>query len=293
MAAIGTTPLQDRVWVVTGATSGIGKATALGLARLGGTVVLACRDAARGGEAQQEIVRDSKNPKVTLMIVDLASQASIVSFAEEFTQDYRRLDALVNNAGIFTRERMTTPDGLELQFAVNYLGGFLLSHLLLDLMLASTPSRIVNVASSAHKGATIDFDNLQGERAYKGYKAYGQSKLAQILFTVEYGRRLAGTGVTVNAAHPGVIKTNLASTEIPKAFRFVRMFFKSPAKGAETPIFLVASPTVANLTGQYFVNRQVQAPSREAQDAAVARRLYDVSVKLAGLGTDEGRGTPP
>jgi len=188
MAAIGTTPLQDRVWVVTGATSGIGKATALGLARLGGTVVLACRDAARGGEAQQEIVRDAKNPKVTLMIVDLASQASIVSFAEEFTQDYRRLDALVNNAGIFTRERMTTPDGLELQFAVNYLGGFLLSHLLLDLLLASTPSRIVNVASSAHKGATIDFDNLQGERAYKGYKAYGQSKLAQILFTVEYGR---------------------------------------------------------------------------------------------------------
>src|SRR6266567_4167413 len=230
MAAIGTTPLQDRVWVVTGATSGIGKATALGLARVGGTVVLACRDAARGGEAQQGIVRASKNPKVTLMIVDLASQASIVSFAEEFTQDYRRLDALVNNAGVFTRERMTTPDGLEMQFAVNYLGGFLLSHLLLDLLLASTPSRIVN------------------------------------------------------AVHPGVIKTNLAFGESPKAFRFVRMFFKSPAKGAETPIFLVASPTVANLTGQYFVNRQVKAPSREAQDPAAARRLYDVSVKLAGLG---------
>ncbi len=292
MAAIGTTPLQDRVWVVTGATSGIGKATALGLARLGGTVLLACRDATRGGEAQQEIVRASKNPKVTLMIVDLASQASIASFAEEFTQDYRRLDALVNNAGVFTRERMTTPDGLEMQFAVNYLGGFLLSHLLLDLLLASTPSRIVNVASSAHKGAKIDFDDLQGERSYKGYKAYGQSKLAQILFTVEYGRRLAGTGVTVNAVHPGVIKTNLAFGESPKAFRFVRMFFKSPAKGAETPIFLVASPTVANLTGQYFVNRQVKAPSREAQDPATARRLYDVSVKLAGLGAEE-RGTPP
>src|SRR5438445_42600 len=142
-------------------------------------------------------------------------------------------------------------------------------------------------------GAKIDCDDLQGERSYKGYKAYGQSKLAQILFTVEYGRRLAGTGVTVNAVHPGVIKTNLAFGESPKAFRFVRMFFKSPAKGAETPIFLVASPTVANLTGQYFVNRQVQAPSHEAQDPAVARRLYDVSVKLAGLGTDEGRGTPP
>jgi retinol dehydrogenase-14 len=283
MAAIGTTPLQDRVWVVTGATSGIGKATALGLARLGGTVVLACRDAARGGEAQREIVREAKNPKVTLMIVDLASQASIVSFAEEFTQDYRRLDALVNNAGIFARERTTTPDGLELQFAVNYLGGFLLSHLLLDLLLASTPARIVNVASSAHKGATIDFDDLQGECAYKGYRAYGQSKLAQILFTVEYGRRLAGTGVTVNAVHPGVIKTNFGLEGNPMFFRFVRMFFKSPAKGAETPIFLVASPTVANLTGQYFVNRQVKAPSRTAQDPALATRLYEVSVRLAGL----------
>jgi len=292
MAAIGTTPLQDRVWVVSGATSGIGKATALGLARLGGTVVLACRDATRGGEAQQEIVRESKNPKVTLMIVDLASQASIVSFAEEFTQDYRRLDALVNNAGVFTRERMTTPDGLELQFAVNYLGGFLLSHLLLDLLLASTPARIVNVSSSAHKGANIDFDDLQGERGYKGSKAYSQSKLAQILFTVEYGRRLAGTGVTVNAVHPGVIKTNLGADGSSAVVRFVRMFFKSPAKGAETPIFLVASPTVANLSGQYFSNRQVTVPSRQAQDPAVARRLYDVSVKLAGLGADESRGPP-
>ena len=292
MAAIGTTPLPDRVWVVTGATSGIGKATALGLARLGGTVVLACRDATRGGEAQQEIVRESKNPKVTLMIVDLASQASIVSFAEEFIQDYRRLDALVNNAGVFTRKRMTTPDGLELQFAVNYLGGFLLSHLLLDLLLASTPARIVNVSSSAHKGATIDFDDLQGERGYKGSKAYSQSKLAQILFTVEYGRRLAGTGVTVNAVHPGVIKTNLGADGSSAVVRFVRMFFKSPAKGAETPIFLVASPTVANLSGQYFSNRQVTVPSRQAQDPAVARRLYDVSVKLAGLGADESRGPP-
>jgi len=292
MAAIGTTPLQDRVWVVTGASSGIGKATALGLARLGGTVVLACRDATRGQAAQQEIVRDSKNPKVTLMIVDLASQASIVSFAEEFTQDYRRLDALVNNAGLFTRDRMTTPDGLELQFAVNYLGGFLLSHLLLDLLLASTPSRIVNVSSSAHEGATIDFDDLQGERAYKGSKAYSQSKLAQILFTAQYARRLAGTGVTVNAVHPGVIKTNLGADAMPKAIGFVRMFFKSPAKGAETPIFLVVSPTVANLSGQYFVDRQVKAPSREARDPAVARRLYDVSVKLAGLAARPESGTP-
>ncbi|MCI4371248.1 MAG: SDR family NAD(P)-dependent oxidoreductase, partial [Thermoplasmata archaeon] len=235
--------------------------------------------------AQHEIVEVSKNPKVTLMIVDLASQASIISFAEQFNRDYRRIDALVNNAGLFNRDRKTTPDGLEMQFAVNYLGGFLLTHLLLDTLIASAPSRIVNVTSSAHKGATIDFDDLQGERKYRGYSAYGQSKLAQILFTIEFARRLADTGVTVNAAHPGVVKTNLGFDDYPEIFRFVRSFFKSPAKGAETPIFLTVSPAVATLTGQYFVNRQVKALAPEARDPEIARRLYDVSVKLAGLGT--------
>src|SRR6267143_1918945 len=247
MAAIGTTPLEDRTWIVTGASSGIGKATALDLALLGGTVVLACRDAGRGEAAQREIVEESKNPKVSLMILDLASQASIISFAEQFTQDYRRLDALVNNAGVYTGERRTTPEGLEETFAVNYLGGFLLSHLLLDLLIASAPSR-----------------------------------LAQILFTIEFARRLSGTGVTVNACHPGVIKTNLGA-EANMAFRFVKMFFKSPAKGAETPVFLAASPSVATLTGQYFADRRVKTPSKAAQDPYTAKRLYEVSLKLAGL----------
>ena len=283
MASVGTTPVKDRIWVVTGATSGIGKATALGLARLGGTVVLACRDPTRGEAAQREIVQASGNPHVTLMIVDLASQASIIAFSEEFNQDYRRLDALVNNAGVYTKERKTTVDGLEEQFAVNYLGGFLLTHLLLDQLTASSPSRIVNVSSSAHKGAKIDFDDLQGERRYRGYRAYGQSKLAQVLFTVELAKRLEGTGITVNCCHPGVVRTDLGLMDTGKLVRFVRMFFKSPAKGAETPVFLVASPSVGTLTGQYFVNRQVKALSPEARDPDVARRLYDVSVKLAGL----------
>jgi len=283
MASVGTTPVKDRIWVVTGATSGIGKATALGLARLGGTVVLACRDPTRGEAAQREIVQASGNPHVTLMIVDLASQASIIAFTEEFNQDYRRLDALVNNAGVYTKERKTTVDGLEEQFAVNYLGGFLLTHLLLDQLTASSPSRIVNVSSSAHKGAKIDFDDLQGERKYRGYRAYGQSKLAQVLFTVELAKRLEGTGITVNCCHPGVVRTDLGLMDTGKLVRFVRMFFKSPAKGAETPIFLVTSPSVGTLTGQYFVNRQVKALSPEARDPDVARRLYDVSVKLAGL----------
>jgi NAD(P)-dependent dehydrogenase (short-subunit alcohol dehydrogenase family) len=282
MAAIGTTPLEDRTWIVTGANSGIGKATALGLARLGGTVVMACRDPAKGEAAQNEITQATKNPRVSLMILDLASQASIISFAEQFTQDYRRLDALVNNAGVFTAERKTTPDGLEETFAVNYLGGFLLSHLLLDLLVASAPSRIVNVSSTAHEGATIDFEDLQGERKYRGYRAYGQSKLAQVLFTIEFARRLADTGVTVNACHPGVIKTALGR-DAPKAFQVARMFFKSPAKGAETPVFLAASPSVSTLTGQYFANRRVKPPSKAAQDPYTARRLYEVSLKLAGL----------
>jgi len=283
MAAIGTTPLEGRVWIVTGANSGIGKATALGLAKLGGNVILSCRDASKGEAAREEIVRESRNARVTAMTVDLASQTSISAFAEEINQDYKRLDALVNNAGVFTRQRKVTPDGLEQQFAVNYLGGFLLSHLLLDLLLASAPSRIVNVASSAHKSGTIDFDDLQGERKYRGYRAYSQSKLAQVLFTREFARRLPGTGVTVNACHPGIVKTNLGLAETPAVFRFVRMLFKSPAKGAETPIFLAASPKAASLTGQYFVNRQVKALSKEAQDPDLARRLYDVSVRLAQL----------
>ena len=283
MAAIGTTPIEDRVWIVTGANSGIGKATALGLARLGGTVVMACRNADRGGEAQREVVADSKNPKVTLMIVDLASQASIQSFADEFNQDYKRLDALVNNAGVFTWDRSVTPDGLERQFAVNYLSGFLLSHLLLDKLTASAPSRIVNVTSTAARRASIDFDDLQGERKYRGYIAYGQSKLAQLLFTVEFARRLEGTGVTVNACHPGVIKTNLGAEGAPAVFRFVRIFFKSPEKGALTPVYLAASPAAASLTGQYFRDRRVRAMPSEAQDREAARRLYDESLKLAGL----------
>src|SRR5437773_8983714 len=276
MAAIGTTPLQDRVWVVTGASSGIGKATALGLARLGGTVVMACRSATRGEAARQDIIRDSGNPRVSFEIVDLASEDSTRSFAEEFKRKYLRLDVLINNAGVYTSHRDVTPDGLERQFEVNYLSGFLLTHLLLDLLKKSSPSRIVNVSSSAHMGGTIRFDDLQGERRYGGFRAYNQSKLAQILFTQELARRLEGTGVTVNACHPGVIRTNLGMGGTSVVVRFVRMFFKSSEKGAETPIYLSISPDVAGVTGKYFANKHIREPSRAAQDPVAARRLFDV-----------------
>src|SRR5881397_10220 len=276
-------PLGDRVFLVTGANSGIGKATGLGLARLGGTVVLACRSATRGEAARQDIVRDSGNSKVYLEIVDLASEDSTRSFAEEFKRKYPRLDVLINNAGVYTPHREVTPDGLERTFEVNYLSGFLLTHLLLDLLKKSAPSRIVNVSSNAHSGGTIHFDDLQGERRYGGFGAYGQSKLAQILFTQELARRLQGTGVTVNACHPGVIRTNLGFGGASVVVRFVRMFFKSPEKGGETPIYLSISPDVAGVTGKYFANKHIREPSRAAQDPVAARRLFDVSAELAHL----------
>ena len=275
--------VNERVFVVTGANSGIGKAIALGLARLGGTVVLACRDATRGEAACQDIIRDSGNPRVSLEIVDLASEASTRAFADEFRRTYPRLDVLINNAGVYTSHRDVTPDGLERQFEVNYLSGFLLTHLLLDLLKKSSPSRIVNVSSSAHMGGTIRFDDLQGERRYGGFRAYNQSKLAQILFTQELARRLEGTGVTVNACHPGVIRTNLGMGGSSVVVRFVKMFLKSPEKGAETPIYLATSPEVEGISGKYFVRNQMLAPSARAQDPAVARRLFEVSMELAHL----------
>src|SRR5213594_3645650 len=275
--------MEDRVLLVTGANSGIGKATALGLTRLGGTIVMACRSATRGEAARQDIVRDSGNSKVYLEIVDLASEDSTRSFAEEFTRKYPRLDVLINNAGVYTPHREVTPDGLERTFEVNYLSRFLLTHLLLDLLKKSAPSRIVHVSSSAHSGGTIHFDDLQSEQRYGGFGAYGQSKLAQILFTQELARRLQGTRVTVNACHPGVIRTNLGMGGTSTVVRFVRMFFKSPEKGAETPIYLAVSPEVERVTGQYFANKHVREPSRAAQDPNVARRLFDVSKELAHL----------
>ena len=176
-----------------------------------------------------------------------------------------------------------TADGLEQTFEVNYLSGFLLTHLLLDLLKKSSPSRIVNVSSRAHEGSTIRFEDLQGERRYSGYRAYGQSKLAQVLFTRELARRLEGTGVTVNACHPGVIRTNLGMGGSSVVVRFVRMFFKDPERGAETPIYLAVSPDVEGVTGKYFANRRIREPSRAARDPDVARRLFDVSAELAHL----------
>jgi retinol dehydrogenase 14 len=279
--------MGEKICLITGATSGIGKATVMGLANMGASVVMVGRDRGRGEAAMAEIKEKCANASVDLMLADLSSQEEIHRLADNFKEAYPRLDVLVNNAGLFRSERITTADGLEMTFAVNHLAYFLLTKLLLDVLKASSPSRIVNVASGDHTNGTIDFDDLQGEKGYKGAKAYSQSKLANVLFTYELARRLEGTGVSANCLHPGAgIRTNFGSG-VSGAFGFmVRALgplMKSPEKGAETPIYLAFSPEVEGLSGRYFVKKAEARSSDVSYDQRIARRLWEVSAELTNL----------
>ena len=221
------------------------------------------------------------------MLADLSSQEEIRRLADEFKEAYPRLDVLVNNAGLFRSERITTADGLEMTFAVNHLAYFLLTNLLLGVLEASAPSRIVNVSSGDHKNGAIDFDDLQGEKGYKGAKAYSQSKLANVLFTYELARRLEARGVSANCLHPGAgVRTNFGSG-VSGVFGFtvraLRPFMKSPQKGAETSIFLASSKEVEGLSGRYFVKKAEARSSNVSHDERIARRLWEVSAELTDL----------
>jgi retinol dehydrogenase 14 len=279
--------MGEKVCMITGATSGIGKATAMELASMGASVVMVGRDLGRGEAALAEIKEQSANASVDLMLADLSSQQEVRMLADEFKETYPRLDVLVNNAGLFRSERITTADGLETTFAVNHLAYFLLTNLLLDTLKASAPSRIVNVSSGDHASGTIDFDDLQKEKGYKGAKAYSQSKLANVLFTHELARRLEGTGVSANCLHPGVVGTNLGSG-VSGVFGFtVRAamgpLMKSPEKGAETSVYLASSPEVEGLSGGYFVKKAEARSSDLSHDERLARRLWEVSADLTNL----------
>ena len=278
--------MGEKVCLITGATSGIGKATAMGLANMGASVVMVGRDRGRGEAAMAEVKEQSTSASVDLLLADLSSQEEIHRLADEFKEAYPRLDVLINNAGVFRSERVTTADGTETTFAVNYLAYFLLTNLLLDLLKASAPSRIVNVASGEQRNGAIDFDDLQGETEYKGAKAYGQSKLATVLFTYELARRLEGTGVSANCLHPGVVGTNLGSG-VSGVFglmvRALTPLMKSPEKGAETSIYLASSPEVEGLSGRYFVKKAEARSSDVSYDERIARRLWEVSAELANL----------
>src|SRR5215204_4571419 len=279
--------MGEKICLITGATSGIGRATAMGLANMGASVVMVGRDRGRCQAALAEIKEGSGNASVDLMLADLSSQQEIHRLAHEFKEAYPRLDVLINNAGVIRSKRITTADGIEMTFAVNHLAYFLLTNLLLDMLKASAPSRIVNVSSGDHSNATIDFDDLQGEKGYKGAKAYSQSKLANVLFTYELARRLEGTGITANCLHPGAgVRTNFGSG-VSGVFglivRALRPFMISPEKGAETSIYLASSPEVEGLSGRYFVKKAETCSSDVSYDERLARRLWEVSADLTNL----------
>lgn len=277
--------LHDTIALVTGATSGIGKATALGLARMGATVVLVARDRAKGEATRAEIMAKSGNGAVDLLLADLSSQASVRQLAADFKAKYSRLHLLINNAGGVFHQRSLTADGLEYTFAFNHIAYFLLTNLLLDLLQASGSARIVNVTSRFGDGATIDLENLQLERGYTGIRAYSQSKLCNMLFTYELARRLQGTDVTVNCVHPGVVRTNFGQST--PVFRIMgvlfRPFMARPESAAERLLYLAASPAVAGISGKYFADKQAVRSPRQTYDETVARRLWEISAKLAGL----------
>lgn len=278
--------MKGATCVITGATSGIGRAAAEEIAALGLTVVLVARDKARGEAAQREIADVTGNDRVHLELCDLSSQRQTRSLAERLLTDYPEINILVNNAGLTMAKHRLTEDGQEYTFAVNHLAPFLLTHLLLDRLKTSVPARVVTVSSAAHNGAAIPFDNLNGEHGYSPWEVYGWTKLANILFTREFAQRLDGSGVTATSLHPGVVATGFGRSAPPviKAFQIIaRPFLLDATKGADTLVWLATSPEVEGDSGGYYVRRKVVEPSRAARDQSAARRLWRVSEQLAGL----------
>lgn len=274
--------MNGKTCIITGSTDGFGKETAIGLARQGARVIMVGRNPAKTAAAVAEVKAASGNESIEFALADLSSQASIRTLAAELLERCPRIDVLVNNAGGIFKTRQETVDGLEMTFALDHLGYFLLTNLLLDRIKASAPARIVNVASAAHLFGRINFDDLQGRRRYSSWGAYGQAKLANILFTRELARRLAGTGVTVNCLHPGAVGSNFGSGMFKQGplAGLSRLFILTPAKGAETSIFLASSPAAHGVSGEYFAKRRVARSSPASRDLAVAQRLWTVSEAL-------------
>ena len=278
------TDLTGRICLVTGATRGIGRATAEALAKMGAQVLLHGRDSASVGAVVREMVRHGN---VAGVVGDFSSLAAVRKLATEVAARHPRLDVLVNNAGAGALRREATADGFERQFGVNHLAPFLLTNLLLERLKASKAARIVTVSSMAHRSGKLDFDDLNWEkRKYSGLQAYGATKLANILFTTELARRLDGSKVTANCLHPGVVATNIFNT-MGFGGRLVSVLFRpfmlSPAKGALTSVYLASSPEVAKVTGKFFDKCRETATAPAAQDAAAAQRLWEISERLTGL----------
>jgi NAD(P)-dependent dehydrogenase (short-subunit alcohol dehydrogenase family) len=284
--------VRDKRVLITGATRGIGLAGAEALARRGAHVAIVARDDARAAEAVRRI-EAAGGSKVDVLHADLSSQESVRALARDALERYPRIEVLVNNAGAIFATRRVTVDGIEQTWALNHLAPFLLTTLLLDRIKASAPARIITTTSDAHKGKLIPFDDLNAERTYKGrgYTRYGESKLANILFTLELARRLDGTGVTAYCFHPGLVATGFNHNNgvlMSAAMAIIAPFSRSPRKAAQTLVWLADSPDVSKQSGGYYLNRERGVPSRPAQDADVARRLWDVSETQVGTTSATG-----
>lgn len=281
--------MQGKVCLITGATSGIGLESARALAAQGATVVLSGRDPGRGDAALAEVRRTVPDAKLDLMLADLTSLASVRKLAADFKAKYSRLDVLLNNAGLIIDRRKVTTDGFEATFATNHLSHFLLTNLLLDMLTSSGAARVVNVSSEAHRMGSLGFlDDLQAERGgYSGMTVYGNSKLANILFTRGLQRRLEGTKVTTNSLHPGVVRTGFGLNSEGFFKHLVKLgapFMLSAEGGARTSVYLASSPEVEGVSGRYFAKRKVAKESKAAQNAAAAETLWQKSAELTGVG---------
>ncbi len=278
--------MLGKICLITGANSGIGFETALGIANKGASVVLACRSEEKGKDALDKIKKITGNLSVDMVTVDLSSQSSIRKFAGDFQSKYKSLHILINNAGGINGKKEYTEDGFEMTFAINYLAPYLLTRLLLPVLISSAPSRIINVSSGAHFMGRIDFSNLQGEKSYGVMNSYGNAKLALILFTHELSKRLDGTGVTVNSLHPGFVNTNFGGSEkglVHLGINIAKSFAISPKEGAKTSIYLASSPEVEKINGKYFEKSHLSGSSTASYNEETAKKLWETSEKLLKL----------
>ena len=278
--------LHGKTCVITGATSGIGAVAAGQLAERGARLVVVARDRARGAATLARLAGRADGIVHSLYVADLSRLAETRRVAAEIAAREPRVDLLINNAGSMYSLRRLTEDGLERHFATNHMAYVLLTHGLRERLFAAAPARVVSTASATHQGAHLDLDDLQTERGYNGVLAYARSKLYNIMWTRELARRWAGTGVTVNCFHPGFVATrigNNAGSLLAISVRVAKLFGISPAKGARTLVYLATSPEVANITGGYFAKCRLIPPSREAEDDAAARRLWDETMRMAGI----------
>jgi len=286
MTANSSRPMSGKTVLVTGGTAGIGLATAEGLARIGAAVAITGRDRARAETAARQI-RSAGGGQVHVFVADLSSQAEVRRLADDVHTTLRSLDVLVNNVGGYWNTRHVTTDGLERTFALNHLAPFQLTHLLLDRLREAPLPRVVTVASNAHSTGHIDFDDLQGERSYSGARAYSQSKLANVLFSSELAGRAAGTSLTANSLHPGVVNTSFGAEDPGLVQRilvpFARPFLKTPSQGAATSIRVAADPALRGVTGCYFAKGRPAESSQDSHDPIVAARLWRLSAELVGL----------